>query len=150
LNKVKTLPEAVDLYVIYVKEEKPGPGKEPIEWFLATSEPVHSVEDAYEYVGYYMQRWKWKIEQFHYVLKNGCGIEKLQERSIEKTTTLILMYSIIAGKILNMTYAGRLTPSLPCSLLLGEEEWELLYCVANKVKKEPKKSYSMKEAVDYH
>jgi hypothetical protein len=27
---------------------------------------------------------------------------------MEKTTTLILMYPIIAGKILNMTYAGRL------------------------------------------
>jgi hypothetical protein len=81
LNKVKTLPEVVDLHVIYVKEEKPTPRKEPIEWFLATSESVHSVEDAYEYVGYYMQRWK--IEQFHYVLKSGCGIEKLQERRID-------------------------------------------------------------------
>jgi hypothetical protein len=47
------------------------------------------------------------------VLKGGCGIEKPRERSIEKTTALILMYSIIAGKILNMTYAGRLTPELP-------------------------------------
>ncbi|MDR2210305.1 MAG: hypothetical protein LBO65_02390 [Spirochaetaceae bacterium] len=53
-----------------------------------------------------MQRWK--IERFHYVLKSGCAIEKLQEGSMEKTTTLILMYSIIAGKILNMAYAGRL------------------------------------------
>jgi hypothetical protein len=94
-----------------------------------------------------MQRWK--IERFHYVLKSGCSIEKLQERSIDKTMILILMYSIIAGKILNMTYAGRLTPELPCSLLLGEEEWKLLYCIANKVKKEPKKPYTMKEAIDY-
>jgi hypothetical protein len=36
-----------------------------------------------------MQRWK--IERFHYVLKSGCAIEKLQERSIDKTATLILM-----------------------------------------------------------
>ncbi|MDR2408331.1 MAG: transposase [Bacteroidales bacterium] len=77
-------------------------------------------EEAYEYVGYYLQRWK--IERFHYVLKSGCGIEKLQERSIDKSTTRILMYSIIAVMILNMTYAARLTPELPCSLLLGEEE----------------------------
>jgi hypothetical protein len=60
-----------------------------------TSEPVNSVEEAYEYVGYYMQRRK--IERFHYVLKSGCGIEKLQERSTEKTSVLILMYSIIGG-----------------------------------------------------
>jgi hypothetical protein len=83
------------------------------------------------------------------VLKSGCGIEKLQERSIEKSATLIMMYSIIAVMIMNMTYAARLTPDTPCSLLLGETEWKLLYCVANKTKKEPKKSYMMKEAVDY-
>jgi hypothetical protein len=61
---------------------------------MATSEPVTSFEEAYEYIGYYIQRWK--IERFHYVLKSGCAVEKIQERSIEKTATLILMYSIIA------------------------------------------------------
>ncbi|MDR2632630.1 MAG: IS4 family transposase [Treponema sp.] len=147
LNPVKTLPDGIDLQVIYVKEEKPPKGKEGIEWFLATSELESGLEEAYEYVGYYMQRWK--IERFHYVLKSGCGIEKLQERSIDKTMILILMYSIIAVTILNMTYAARLTPELPCSLVLGEEEWKLLYCVANKRKKEPKKPYTIKEAIDY-
>jgi hypothetical protein len=75
LKSVKTLPEAIDLQVIYVKEEKPPKGKEPIEWFLVTSEPVNGFEEAYEYAGYYIQRWK--IERFHYVLKSGCAIEKL-------------------------------------------------------------------------
>jgi hypothetical protein len=83
------------------------------------------------------------------VLKSGCAIEKLQERSMEKMTALILLYSIIAGKILNMTYMGRLKPEFPCSVLLGPDEWKLLYCIVNKTKKEPKKPYTMKEAVDY-
>jgi hypothetical protein len=147
LNPVKTLPGTVAMNVIYVKEERPPKGKAPIEWFLATTEPVASPEEAYEYVGYYIQRWK--TERFHYVLKSGCAIEKLQERSIDKTAALIMMYSVIAVMILNLTYAGRLTPGLPCSLLLGPDEWKLLYCVANKTKKEPKKPYSIKEAVEY-
>jgi hypothetical protein len=130
-----------------VKEERPPKGKEGVEWFLVTGEPVTGFGEAYEYVGYYMQRWK--IERFHYVLKSGCGIEKLQERSEDKTMILILMYSIIAVMILNMTYSARLTPELPCSLLLREEEWKLLYCAATKNKKEPKKPYTIKEAVDY-
>jgi hypothetical protein len=33
------------MQVIYVKEEKAPKGKEPIEWFLATSEPVNSPEE---------------------------------------------------------------------------------------------------------
>jgi hypothetical protein len=32
---------------IYVKEEKPPAGKEPIEWFLMTSEPISGPEEAY-------------------------------------------------------------------------------------------------------
>ena len=147
LNSVKTLPETIDLQIIYVREENPVKGKGAIEWFLATSEPVNSVEEACEYVGYYVQRWK--IERFHYVLKSGCAIEKLQERSMEKTTALILMYSIIAVIILNMTYAGRLIPEAPCSLVLEEAEWKLLYCVANKTKKKPKKPYTIREAIEY-
>jgi hypothetical protein len=147
LNPVKGLPDSIALQVIYVKEEKPPNGKEPIEWFLMTSEPVNSAEEAYEYVGYYIQRWK--IERFHYVLKSGCAIEKLQERSIDKTTSLILMYSIIAVMILNMTYIGRLKPETPCSLLFSEDEWKVLYCAANRVKKEPRKPYTTKEAIDY-
>jgi hypothetical protein len=147
LNSVKTLPGSLDITVIYAKEEHPPKGNKPIEWFLATSCPVTSPEEAYEYIGYYIQRWK--IERFHYVLKSGCAIEKIQERSIEKTATLILMYSIIASMIMNMTYAGRLMPDVPCSMLLETEEWQLLYCVANKTKNAPKKPYSMKEAVDY-
>ncbi|MDR1252095.1 MAG: hypothetical protein LBK62_07985 [Treponema sp.] len=35
------------------------------------------------------------------------------------------------------------------SVLFGEEEWKLLYCAVNKVKKEPKRPYTMKEAVEY-
>jgi hypothetical protein len=50
--------------------------------------------------------------------------------------------------ILNMAYAGRLTPGLPCSLLFGEDERKLLYCAANKTRKEPKKPYTIKEAVN--
>jgi hypothetical protein len=42
------------------------------------------VEQAFEKVKYYVQRWK--IERFHYVLKSGCAIEKLQERDISNFT----------------------------------------------------------------
>jgi hypothetical protein len=51
------------MHVIYVKEEHPPKGNEPIEWFLMTNELVNTAEEAYKYVGYYMQRWR--IERFH-------------------------------------------------------------------------------------
>ena len=62
---------------------------ELIEWFLMTNEP----------------RWKpckqlYKIEWFHYVLKSGCAVEKIQERSKNKTTPLVLMYLFIVVVIM--------------------------------------------------
>ena len=38
-----------------------------------TNDAVNSLEQAFEKVRYYVQRWK--IERFHYVLKNGCALE---------------------------------------------------------------------------
>jgi len=108
---------------------------------------VETVEAAYERVFYYTQRWK--IERFHYVLKSGCGVEKLQERSMDKTTLLALMYSVIAVAVMNMTYAARLHPEEPCTVFFEEDEWKTLYCVANKTKKSPKKPYTIAEAVTY-
>jgi hypothetical protein len=108
--------------VIYVKKEHPTKGNGPIEWFLITNEPVHAGPEAYEYVGYYMQRWE--IERFHYVLKRGCAIEKLQERSIDKTAALILMYSIIAVMILNVPGVYDVLPARIRALRSSDQGWQ--------------------------
>ena len=86
LNKIKHLKDTQEATVIYVREERQDKAVEPVEWFLMTNEKIESVQDAYERAVWYMQRWK--IEQFHYVLKSGCAVEKLQERSMDKTTVL--------------------------------------------------------------
>jgi hypothetical protein len=147
LNRETIIPKTTNLNVIYVKEKKPPKGSKPIEWFLSTNDTIKTWEDAYKYVGYYIQRWK--IERFHYVLKSGCKIESLQERSIAKTVMLILMYSIIAVPIMNITYAGRVSPDAPCSILLDSNEWKLLYCIEFETTKSPKKPYSMETAIKY-
>jgi hypothetical protein len=112
-----------------------------------TDEEADSVESAYQKVEYYIQRWK--TERFHHVLESGCNMEKLQERSMEKTKILILMYSVIAVFIMNLTYIARLNPDLPCTILFEDDEWKLLYCAANKTKKTPDKPYTIKQAVEY-
>ena len=147
LNKVKTLKDSIGVWVIHVKEEKPSRGVEPIEWFLMTNEPVENLEAAYERVLYYTHRWK--IERFHFVLKSGCKVERLQERSMDKTVLLVLMYSIISVLILNMTYIARIHPNISCTVIFEEDEWKLLFCAANKTKKAPQNPYSIQEAITY-
>ena len=147
LDKKKGLKGVQEVNIIYVQEEQRDKNIEPVEWYLMTNIEVQSVESAYEKVVWYMHRWK--IEHFHYVLKSGCSVEKLQERSMEKTTVLVLMYSIIAVLIMNITYIARIHPQLPCTVCFDEDEWKVLYCTANKTKKPPQKPYSIAEAVTY-
>jgi hypothetical protein len=147
LNKVKTLKASQEATVIYVREEQQDKAVEPIEWYLLTNEPVEGFDGAYEKVRWYTQRWK--IEQFHHVLKSGCAVEKLQERSMEKTTLLVLMYSIIAAIIMNITYIARIHPQLPCTVCFEEDEWKMLYRTANRTKKIPKNPYTIAEAGNY-
>jgi hypothetical protein len=51
LNKNKEPPQSIRVNVIYVKEENPPKGLEPIEWFLITTEEMKTVEQAFEKVG---------------------------------------------------------------------------------------------------
>jgi len=74
------------MHVIYVKEQQTDDAIDPVEWILATDEAISSADDAFEKVGYYIQRWK--IERFHYVLKSGCNIEKIQQRALIKPSCL--------------------------------------------------------------
>jgi len=118
---------------------------EPIEWILSTSLPVETSEDAMLVVKYYVQRWK--IERFHYILKSGCKVEEIQQRSVERMLPVILICSMIANFILALTYFARITPDADCDLFLEEDEWKLLYRFAKRTKIPPDKPYSLAEAI---
>ncbi|GHT92594.1 hypothetical protein FACS1894122_06630 [Alphaproteobacteria bacterium] len=94
LEHNRKLQEALTVNVVYVREKSADLSIEPIEWILATNDPVNSIDDAREKIENYVQRWK--IERFHYVLKSGCAVEKIQEREASKIVALLLMYSIIS------------------------------------------------------
>ena len=141
-----SLPGSLVMSIVRITEIG-AEGREPIEWILATSLPLNSINDAMVIVEYYMQRWK--IERFHFVLKSGCNAEKIQQRTYERIKPMILIYSVIAMYIMAVTYIGRVLPNTTCDLFLSTDEWQILYRVAHKTKAPPKKPYSMADAVMY-
>jgi hypothetical protein len=62
---------------------------------------------------------------------------------------MIFMCSVIAVFIMNLTYIARVSPGLPCTILFDEDEWKLLYCVANRTKEVPEKPYTIAEAAGH-
>ena len=138
---------SLTLTYILVREIDAPEGLEPIEWYLGTTLDVNSAEEAAEKVSWYVQRWK--IERFHYVLKQGCAVEELQARSAEILSKEILMYSIIAVRLLHLTYAARQTPNVLCDMIFDSEEWQVLFCIANKTKQPPQIAPTIQEVVRY-
>ena len=136
---------SVGLTLIRLAEESPPEGTEPIEWLLMTNLTVSSAYDALRIAGYYRQRWK--IERFHFVLKSGCKIEKIQQRSVDRIELMILMYSIIAIHIMQLTFLSRNAPEMPCDLIFSEIEWKTLHRAANRTKLDRERPPPMAEAV---
>ena len=139
------LPASLTLTMVRITEiDASG---EPVEWLLATNLPIANADEAMVVVGYYVQRWK--IEQFHRVLKGGCQVEKIQQRSYERIKPVLFIYSLIAVFILAMTLLARSGADLPCDAFLDENEWKILFCLVNKCQKPPAKPYPLKSAVAY-
>jgi hypothetical protein len=138
-------PVTVEVSLVSATEAEPPDGVEAVSWQLITNENVDSFDDALICVKRYMQRWK--IETFHYVLKSGCAIEKLQENTAAKLIKLIALYSIVALRIMALTYLARTAPNASCEIAFGENEWKILYKVAKKTKSIPDKPPTILEAL---
>ncbi|MBD0270057.1 MAG: IS4 family transposase [Cyanobacteria bacterium Co-bin8] len=117
--------EPIPLNAILVEEPVlPEDGTKPIRWLLLTTLPIDSAEQLHQAVRWYSYRWL--IERFHYTLKSGCGLEQLQLETAFRLRKALATYSILAWRLMWLTYRARLTPNEPCDLILNTSEWRLL------------------------
>ena len=100
---------------IEIKEINAPDDVEPIHWRLLTSLPIDTFELALNTLKYYLLRWR--IEEFHVILKQGCAIEKLTYEEPSAICNLIATYSIIAAKILNFRYIYDECPNEPIEII---------------------------------
>jgi hypothetical protein len=129
---------------IKAEEIDAAPDVEPIEWYLLTTLPVEKLEDAKLYVKFYSYRWL--IERFHYTLKSGCQIEKLELQDIKRINNAIATYSIVSMRILYMTYLARIEPDSDASEILSNDEIEILLVKFRK-KSDQSESLTVQQAV---
>lgn len=75
--------------------------------------------------------YRWRIERFHYTLKSGGSqVERLQLETADRLQRAIALYSIIAWRILWMTYQTRVDPEQSPAIAFTPEELEALQRVA--------------------
>jgi len=81
------------------------------------------------------------------VLKSGCGIEKLELETVERMRRALATFSIVAWRLLWLTYAARETPNASCEIVLSRHEWKLLYSLAHRGQRVPEAPPTLREAV---
>ena len=131
-NAAKDNPKAIAAWAVYVSEINPSPQvEEPIEWMLITNVPTNTTREALTRIKWYTCRWM--IEVFHKVLKSGCHVEYSRLAKNSRRIPFLALKSIIAWKLLLLTYFQRVSPEEPASALLSEIECRALYVAIHNI-----------------
>jgi hypothetical protein len=109
------------LWGVYVRELEPPPEAKPIEWLLLTTEEIETGQQAAELVGFYSRRWR--IEEWHRILKTGCRVEEHQHQTGERLQRAIVLDVVLAWRIQLLTLLGREVPEIPCDVFF--DDWEV-------------------------
>lgn len=120
----------ITLTIVHVVEDNPPEGEEGIEWFLLTTIKIDSAKDAEKCLSWYCLRWR--IEDWHRVLKSGCRIEDAAHKTAERLKRAIAINLVIGWRIMLMTLLGRETPELSAEVLFSDIEIEVLSAFAKK------------------
>lgn len=127
--------EPIELWVVHALEENSPANAKAVEWFLLTTINIASSADAEQCLRWYTLRWR--IEDWHRVLKSGCRIEDLAHESAERLRRAIGINLVIAWRIMLMTLLGRETPELPAEVLFSDIELRTLHAYAKKKRLKP-------------
>lgn len=125
----------IDICVVHGLEENPPSGAKAVEWFLLTTLNVDGASAAEQCLHWYTLRWR--IEDWHRVLKSGCRIGDLAHKSADRLRRAIGINLVIAWRIMLMTLLGRETPELPAELMFSDIELRTLNAYATKKKLKP-------------
>lgn len=118
------------LNLVEVFETSPPEGCEAVHWMLWTVEPISTLSQVMHIVDIYACRWR--VEDYHQVLKSGCRIEDVRFHTAERIALAIALYGPVAVRILQFRDLSRLEAESPCTILLGEIEWRVLYIQIHK------------------
>jgi len=117
--------QPITLTLIHLVEPHPPRGVDPIEWFLLTTLRVHSAKEAEQCVHWYCGRWR--IEDWHRVLKSGCRPEAAANRTDVRLQRVIAISMVVACRVMLMTLLGREVPELPPDVFFTKLELKVLW-----------------------
>ena len=120
----------VTVNVVEVREIDPPADGTEVHWVLLTSLPITTTEEILRVIDFYAARWT--IESYFRVLKSGCTVEDLQLETTPRLWRCLMLYRIIAWRVMHLTYLGRECPELPCDVVFADHEWKPVWQIVQK------------------
>jgi hypothetical protein len=133
----------VALWLLEAREVDAPAGTDPLHWRLWTTEPVETLADAQRILDIY--RWRWRIEDYHRVLKDGLRVEDLRLETADRLRLALALCAPVAARIVELRDRSRLQPDAPCTVLFSELEWQVLWISQNRER--PVQTPTIQEAV---
>jgi hypothetical protein len=118
------------LWAVYLVEKHPPAGATAVHWLLLITLPIASVKQALKCVRWYCRRWR--IEEWHRVMKSGCQILGHQNHRAHVLLRAIALDAVIAWRIMLLALLGREAPELPPGTLFDPLECEVLELLTQK------------------
>ncbi len=135
----------IEVQVVHALEQGAPKGVELLDWWLLTTLPVASFEQAVEKVQWYSERWN--IEVFHRTLKSGCRIEDRQLGDAHSLEACLAIDMVVAWRICHLVKLGREVPHLEASIYFAESEWKALMVYSTKNPRPPAQPPTLGKAV---
>jgi len=118
------------LQLVWIREQPSAEVAEPIEWILLTDLGVESLQEAITIGNYYALRWV--IERFHFILKSGLGIERLQIGLLLRLTNALQLYALVAWHVLWLQRLGKAHSEQPATNYIAPQTIEVAAAVSGK------------------
>jgi len=122
---------AEEISCLELKSQQQLPCQESVVWYLITSLPIRDPTDIQRVVKFYALRWR--VERFHYTLKSGAlNVEKLQFDDVKTLINALAFYSVVAWRLLALTYDVREDPEQSAEAIFDQSEVSLLQSISGK------------------
>jgi hypothetical protein len=126
--------------------EETGRAAEQLCWLLLTSEAIADAEQVQDILRCYGLRWR--IEEFHKAWKSGAGVEELRMQYRDNLLKMAVLLAFVAVRLPQLREAldHQGLAAMPCTQVLGAEEWKLLWVSTQQRKTLPTDAPTLKWA----
>ena len=123
----KTLPEYIEVYAIEAKEQpqRVPKGEKPVHWYLLTTHPITTIEEALQAIRWYGMRWQ--IEMLFSAMKSkGLNVEASEVETGKGLKVLCLLSLLAALKINQLRQARDDKTEIPADICFTKKEQKVI------------------------